>query len=423
MQRFSTVQTIALWGICLGFTAFSFWAFAFGHSPDLMATWLAGHFYDLGALDQIYPPDTDLYTMLPPSDWWPYLQSQGHDGSVFPFVYPPLWAVLASWVTPYAGIDTFQMAASVLNPLMMVWMFVFAARAIGLPPNAQLTALGLGLIMTILTLPGAVALEQNQPQILVSFLLVLAIERDRAGAAKTAGAVLALAAAIKLYPAIIALLWLATGRYRAVRAFLLAGGALGLASLALAGWPLHADFLHQIGVIKNSALVTFFTYGIDSSIAQIFASDGLVFIAGLDNAPDSELVGGWTVLAKGALWSNLSTLGLIVLTVAGAAYLRKAAGNVALVYAAFLVGVALLSPLSWGYHYLPALAFLPTLPLILGPRIGGAAVLAVVLPISIPSLEPLSAIPFDGLFPQIAGTLSMVGLGVILLLASRRKMP
>ena len=44
---------------------------------------------------------------------------------------------------------------------------------------------------------------QNQPQILVSFLTVLALERAMRGHERTAGLALAVAAAIKVYPVLL----------------------------------------------------------------------------------------------------------------------------------------------------------------------------------------------------------------------------
>lgn len=407
----------ALYGV---FTLWCLWRFSGAQSPDLMATWLAGYFYGTGALVQVYPSDTTVYTMLPPSDWWPYLQSQGRAHAVFPFVYPPLWAALASWITPYVGIDGFRTGASVVNPVLLAGMVTLACRAAGLRAGALVLGTGLGLVGMLTTLPGAVALEQNQPQILVSFLIVAAIERDRAGAARLAGGALAVAAAIKLYPVLLALLWIAARRWRSATAFAVAGGAMGLASIALAGWPLHQTFLHEVGIIKNTVLVTSFTYGLDPTLAQFFAADRLSFVAGLDNPADAAVLAGWSVLTKGTVWSAASIAGIAGLTSGTALWLSRKPGTPVLIYPAFLTALALLSPLSWGYHYLPALAFAPVLIPAFGARRGGLILLGVLVPVSIGALGPLARVPFGGLFPQLAGTLAMAGLGAALWIAARR---
>ncbi|WP_420858341.1 glycosyltransferase 87 family protein [Marivivens marinus] len=410
--------TLVLWAIFVGFTAVSFAAFGFGHSPDLMATWLAGHFHAAGATDQVYAGYDGLYTMLPPSEWWPFLQEQGREKAVFPFVYPPIWAVLAGWITPFVGLDAFQAGASFVNPLLMAGMVTLAGRATGLRDWALVRFLLLGLGVMVATLPGSVALEQNQPQILVSFLIVAAIERDRAGAARLAGAALALAAAIKLYPAMLALLWLASGRGRSVASFAIVGSVLGAVSILLAGWPLHQTFLSDVSAIKNTALVTYFTFGVDPTVAQIAFADDLQFVAGLDNAADAQALLGWSVLQKGAVWSGLSLAAMLGLALGGASYARRTSD--VLFWPAFLVGLALISPLSWGYHYLPALAFLPAMIDRFGPRRGGLIVLGIAAPLTLPALGVFSSVTATILLPQIAGTLAMIGLGLALFLAPSR---
>lgn len=409
-------------GICalvFGFTVLSIWRFWGSHSPDLLATWLAGHFYGQGALDQVYPGDTRLFTMLPPDRWWPYLQTQGWDKSVFPFVYPPLWAALASVITPFVSMEGFRLGASLINPALMALMVVLAGRAMGQRDRALFIFTAVGLAIMWLTLPGGVALEQNQPQVLVSFLLVLAIERDRAGAHTTAGAALAFAAAIKLYPALIALLWLASGRNRSTLSFVIAGALLAGLSVALAGWPLHSAFLHQISVIKDSVLLTAFTYGLDPTLAQIFAPDSLEFIAGLDNSPAAQSARGWTVMAKPPLWSIASTAALLALMLFGTIHLRRNDPNAA-IWAALLAGIALISPLSWGYHYLPALAFAPAVVAGFGPRWGGFLLAIILAPISTPGLDLMLRLPNPTETAQMAGTGAMILLCTALLATARR---
>ncbi len=396
-----------------------FLLFAGQQSSDLMATWLAGHFFGLGAFDQIYPTDTTVYTMLPPPDWWPYLVEQGHDGPVFPYVYPPLWAALASHLTPYASIDGFQLAARLINPALLGATVVLALRIAGLGGIRLLFGTALGLLIMIATLPGAVALQQNQPQILVSFLILAALHADLRGAVLVAGITLALAAAIKIYPALIAILWLAAGKYRTCAVFAVTGAVLGLLSIALAGWPLHADFLRELRIIKDSVMSTRLTYGIDSTVANLWFGDKMQFIAGLDNLPDADPKQGWLVLEKTALWSGLSMAAMVALLGAAALWLRTRGDTKPLFWPAFLVGLALISPLSWGYHFLPALAFAPALLFIWGPRTGFALLLAICLPISIAAIDLLAAGQVPFVSNQLVGTLAMTLMGLALLAAPR----
>ncbi len=397
--------------------------FAGQQSPDLIATWLAGHFFANGAYDQVYPSDTYVYTMLPPTEWWPYLASEGRSEPVFPYVYPPLWAALTSFMTPVVSLDGFQAAARIVNPVLLGVMIVLALRLAGLDGRRLILATGLGLLIMLATLPGAVALQQNQPQILVSFLIVAALFADRRGAVRLAGATLALAAAIKIYPALIAVLWLAARKYRAVAAFAAVGAGLGLLSVALAGWPLHDLFLREIAIIKNSVMTTRSTYGVDATIANLFFDDRMEFIVSLENPAEADPKLGWRVLAKGAAWSTLSSVAMICLILAAGFWLWIKGDDRPLFWPAFLVGLALVSPLSWSYHFLPALAFAPALPFLWGRLRGTILLVTIFAPISIAATDALAAGAVPFVSNQLAGTLAMTLLGLALLAVPRHRDP
>lgn len=123
-----------------------------------------------------------------------------------PVCISPIWAFVSGWLTTITTIETVVNWANTINPLLIVCMVILAWRASGSTMSAHSYTL-LGLLVLVLTQIGIVLILQNQPQIFVSLLIVLALERHRSGAPLTAGAVLALAAAIKLYPALLALLF------------------------------------------------------------------------------------------------------------------------------------------------------------------------------------------------------------------------
>lgn len=399
--------------IFIGFTALSWAMFADNPSPDLQATWMAGQVFAAGLTDQVYVGDTAFYTMLPHPEWTARLARVGHEGAAFPFVYPPLWAALSSYVSPHVGFETIKAAAQILNPLLMagtVWLAVRTARDAPVSP-AIMTLVGC--VILIASLPGGVALEQNQPQILVGFLIVAAIERARAGAPITAGAALALAAAIKLYPALLIVGWVASGRWRAVAGFAVIGGALAALSLALAGWPLHAAFLAEVDTIRRSIIVTVFTYGIDPILAQLaFAEDMHVI-----TSPGTEMVLRWSVLEKPWAWSLASTAAL--LGILAAAFRTFRSSDDVLVWPILLTLLTFVSPLAWGYHYLAAMAFLPHLLVRFGMRTGLLALLIAVLPLTLPALQLASRAPVWLNAPILIGAAAMLTHAVLFAVAIR----
>lgn len=400
------------------FTTISAMTFRGAPSPDLLASWVAGQMWAAGETGQIYPALDTVFPMLPPEGWPEHLAAQGYVGAVFPFVYPPIWAVLTGALTRLFSLAVFEDAATLLNPLALGGMCWLALRATGPGKLPRPVLLAVGLFLMLVTLPGAVALEQNQPQILVSLLIVAAIERDRAGAPRAAGIALAVAASIKLYPVLFTVIWLARRRWGAVASFALAGGMLGGASVALAGWPLHAEFLALVGSIRHTALVTSFTYGIDAGIAQIWFSDALRFVTG--HGQTGDVTRGWTILEKPGAWVALSTAALVAVLGAAAAVAARRPGSL-LLWPATVIAVALVSPLAWGYHYLPALAFAPLiLDRAAGPARGGALLLALCLPMSLPAFGLLARVPLVDLFPQLSGTVALAAMALVFARAAWR---
>ncbi len=377
-------------------------------SPDLLATWMAGLNFARGSFDQIYAPAGPVFDMYPPDAWIAELRAGGHDGAIFPFIYPPLWAWGASWLTGVTSYSSVIAVANVVNPALLGLTLWLAARAARCPlPEPGYVAIGLAAFF--LTAISLVALEQNQPQILVAFLTVLAAERTARGAPRSAGAALALAASIKLYPAFFALIWLARGERRALAGFILAGAGLALLSLAVAGWPLHAAFLAQIRTISGSTLVTSFTYDLDAVAAKYLFADAMTFVP--DLLPDSDA--GWLVLAKPTLWT-VADAALLLATLAGLTRLARKSRD-PLVWPLAITLTALVSPLSWGYHYLAALAFLPALL----PRLGHARFVLTGVLLLFPSnpgyiLSDLPVLDYHRWSPFL-GTLAMAGYAAMLL--------
>lgn len=349
-----------------------FWWFFPTFSADLMAVWLAGHFLETGHPDQVYGPLSDYFLMYPPDQWRPYMLAEyEYTGPIYPFLYPPLWAEIAG-LFQKMNFWVLTVWALLLNSLLQTGCVFFAWRTVRpqhLPPALFVF---MGLFFLLGTHVGTISLQQNQPQILVSFLIVLAIERAHARADIAAGLALALAAAIKLYPALFAIYWLVSGNRRSLATFAIFGGLLGLTSVFWAGWPLHAAFLDQLRLISHSVLTTAITFNLDATVAQLFFSGDLIRVPGLEPPTLAVPDPGWFSMARPVLWQVLSPLTLF----AGFGWtvwlFRRAshADRHAVIWPLGVTLVALLLPLSWAYYYIPAAAFAPVVVERLGPRRG-----------------------------------------------------
>lgn len=372
-----------------------------GQSTDLRALWLAAAHFAAGDTANVYPPVGAVFTMAPPPAW-----EAAHPGEdLYPYLYPPLWAALAAPVTAHLPFETLAGVMRVLNALMLAGTLGLAWRVTGARLPFPVFAM-LGALILSQTFAGSLALMENQPQIAVSFLVLLALDRLKAGAATAAGAALALAAALKVYPVLFALLWLATGERRATAAFALAGAALAALSVGLAGWALHETFLATLASIANTVLLTPVSYGLTPAVAQIAARGAFVY--------QEAAHGGWLVMALPPVANALARALLLAVLAALALAMRRAApaDRWALLWPAALLAVSLLGPLSWAYHYIPALACAPVLLDRLGARAGGVALALVVLPLSTlgAGLALDAGLPAEHL--QIAGTLALSALAL-----------
>ena len=415
---FSQVLALLFGGV---FIALAFRWSAGSDSSDLMATWLAGHFYGLGEFDQIYPKSDDVFTMLPPEKWGPLLENTPYAGLVFPFVYPPVWAALTSLIPDYQTFRGFAAYVSLVNSTLLAATAILAWRATrsSLNPAVYILIIYFALAFTV---AGSVALLENQPQILVSFLIVLTIDRSRAGAQVLAGIALAVAAAIKIYPAFFALFWLATGQKRALATFMITGGALGVFSILLVGWPLHQDFLGQLNAVSNTSLVTAISFNLNPFLIQLCCADQMVMVRPFEVNDTPDPTAAWYYIALPGIWIWAMRL-LLLATIAWLLRTMKNSNKqarYAVIWPLATILIALQAPMGWSYYYIPAIAFLPSLIDSLGLRTGTLTILAVTVPLSLPLVPIFNSTKVAPVGLQIVGTLAIGAMALAFYLASRR---
>ena len=88
--------------------------------------------------------------------------------------------MFSGWLTTITQFESLVKWTNILNPLLLGSMVILAWRASGSTmPALRFTLLGLLILM--FTLIGIVPIVQSQPQIFVSFLIVLGVERHRSG--------------------------------------------------------------------------------------------------------------------------------------------------------------------------------------------------------------------------------------------------
>jgi hypothetical protein len=367
----------------LAFAMLAFWA-AFTTwqqwgqwAEDLSAVYVAGWLWQNGQAALVYDARPAFFGGAADS-WLPAMRAIGAADQVsFPYVYPPLWAVLTApltaWLPPQGFFD---LVAAVQIPLLAATAWL-AGRILKPPAMLWSAWAAISLLTLNLSAPSYLAIWHNQPTITVGFLTLLSIERLGAGRPVMAGAALALAAAIKLTPAAFVLIFLLDRQWRAAAAFVLVGAALGLLSVALAGWPAHQAFLASLTQVRGLGyLITINTSLLPAALALGSASGLLPAVDPAATQVIYTAVPAWlpqaiSLVALGVV----AAFGRALMPLSGG--LRRGIGLLAL-----SIVVALMGPLGWLHYYLVPMLLLPGL---LGLLPVGTAVLLMAL-VAIPSL-------------------------------------
>ena len=333
----------------------------------------------------IYPAG-DTFTITAPPGWQAYADRLGYDyGAVLPYIYPPLWAALTAPLTGALSVQAFQNTFVILNHLSLLGMLWLGWRMTGRGPLTAYLILGLFILAT--SPIGFTGIFQNQPQLIVGFLTLLAIERTRAGAPLAGGGVLGLAVALKVSPILILPALLVAGDARRVAlGFAAVGGGLGLMSLVLAGWPLHATYLGILSTISGTAILSEIAYTFDALAAQFGPLETMEFFG------DQR---GWWVGEKSALWRGAS-LGL-TLAAAALPVIAIRRGADVWIWPTALILLGLVGSIGWAFYYVAPLAFLPGLMRRLGTVRGAVTAIAMALPgsyLALPLARDSAVLPF-----------------------------
>jgi len=325
--------------------------------PDLSALYMAGHLYGTGQIDLIYASPPGFFVVSPP-EWAHLLPALGlADQNVLAFVYPPIWAAIASPLSAFGHQVFFQTFAVVEiaalgGSVLIAWRL---CRNFAIPLWAWIL-LSLALMATSLIL--FTAMTHLQPQIIVVFLILLAFERYDAGKSGTAGALLALAAVMKLSPAGLVLIFLLDRNWRALAVFSMICAAFALASVAIAGLDLHRDFLHSTALASEGVFVTTINYSFETLLHGAFGN--VEFARHLYTVADTAYIPLFSkaVLAVAMIWMILRT-----------SQLPETQRLVARLFLTSLL-ISLFGPLSWAHYFLPQVLLLPGLIGLLRPRLG-----------------------------------------------------
>lgn len=323
-----------------------------------MAGWLAGN----GQEELIYLAPSQVYNVEQMPVWREAMIAQGlPEQVVTAYIYPPIWAKLLGWPAHALSAMAFFKAVFLWH---MLAVMLSAPLALALIPRAarpDRMAWGITLFAILFaTWPVINAFLTNQPQITVTLMILGAFWLVSRGHGLSGGALLGLAAAMKITPVLFALIFAMNRQWRAFAATLAVSGAIALLSILVMGWPLHEAFLARLSQINGLIVMTKINYSPEALLYQ-FADllRGVPMVDGRDRA---------SFMAAEPLWVTLITKAGFLTALAGFwAFTRGLAAEARLPVQLFLLALitALFGPLSWAhYFFMPAL-LLPALFLIM----------------------------------------------------------
>ncbi|PPB79871.1 uncharacterized protein DUF2029 [Albidovulum inexpectatum] len=352
-DRAFSAAILGLWAAVTIWLRWNAWA------EDLSAIYIAGRLWQDGQADLIYAAPPGFFGG-PPPEWQSAREALGiADRASFPYVYPPLWAALTAPLAKAVSAQDFANAATLIQVPLLAFCVALAGR-IARPARMPFwvwTLLGVAILS--LSIDIFLAIWHNQPSILVAFLVLLAFERLQAGRPILAGAMLALAAAIKLTPAIFVLIFLMDRQWRAIASFALFGTALALASIALAGWPLHQVFLEQLGTVSRAGLI----HTVNVSVRSL----ALAIHALAEATPSLDLSQRIIVIEDVPAWigpaSSITLTALAALLMIATAQSDSCARRFLALFGLSIL-VPLFGPLGWMHYYIIPALLIPALPAI-----------------------------------------------------------
>lgn len=396
----------AFWAAIILTHFWNFWA------ADLSALWFAGYFYHLGEMGQVYAsPERFFGEDMPPS-WVMTLASLGHAGEhIFPFVYPPIWAALLAPVAGALDPLTFFNIVYVWHVIVIIWAVFLAFRIAEVElPVFIWAAISFGLLWGSFIAMSAII--HNQPQITVTFLVILAVERLKAGRSVTAGAVLGLAAAIKLTPLFLVILFLWYRDWRAIFAFGIVSGSIGALSFLIAGPELHWVFLEKLKIISSQIAVMKVNFTVETFLFEMHA-----FLTGtpignevpIDQFPVDE-----------PLWITVATKLLMAAFLGWTLFACRnldRADTFRILPVSLMLIATLFGPLGWTHHYLLQLLLLPTVFALYSRNTATMILLAFLCLTNTRLFAVFDANSITIHLHMIAGVLTMVGLLAVFTLA------
>ncbi|QQA43762.1 hypothetical protein [Pelagovum pacificum] len=366
---YTAIVVAAFWAAC--------WLlFAHQSAPEVRQLFIAGHLLALGEEAAVYSAD----------------------GALAPFAMLPIWAVFASWGVQLLPFGALKLMIVATAPVLLAGSVWIAARPIEARDVSTTMMTAVGCVAMLFVLPGTEALASDQSAILAGFLTVAAIERSQSKVPLVAGLALAGATSLSIHVALLAPLWLVAGRWRETAVFLCTCAIVLSLSVAVAGAPMHEDYLAALEALRLSP--TEGRWSLDAMLGTWAWPEAAI-------RPDAWQMTSAIVMA--------ATLAFTTLAITGRERIHVLTWPVALTALTFV------TPYAGPSAYLPALAFMPHLLDRFGLRTGGLVIIGCALPLTLAGTGPVALAPEALNLPVVLGSLSLLALSILFVATIRER--
>ncbi len=259
-------ELIAALAVTFAFVASILARFGSLPSPDIAAIYFGAFFYGNGQ------PEIAFWAQnLGPPDLWrdTAIATGIVEDNLFPYLYPPIWLAILAPLAVLVSFSTFSLIFMALNALAMMVTADAVRRLLALRGPVWLWLLAAA-AMSHLNFFAVSGFAFNQPQLIVTMLIVLGFERALAGRPHWAGVCMAIAACIKIYPVLFGLFFLLRKDTKALTTFCLTGVGLLAANFALTPWALQSSFLESTSMLNTHLSLTKNSLNISSLAARIY---------------------------------------------------------------------------------------------------------------------------------------------------------
>ncbi|MEM0976034.1 MAG: glycosyltransferase family 87 protein [Pseudomonadota bacterium] len=321
---------------------------------DLAAYVMAGHIFAEGRFDAIYPSVEAARELAPPDYWSNSANLLGRDKpALSPFIYPPLWAAVMGALHPVTTYGALKVIFSGLVTTALIFTAEFTRRLVApeVSPLASIWSAGVFIPCTTI---GVITLNELQAQAFVAVFTVGAFAFSASRRPAIAGTLLALAASLKLFPALFVLFWIARGSWKEAAYFTAVGATLGCLSIAAGGWDMTYTFLLVTSELSSISVTVVTSLGLTPVLSILEHPDVLQAAFNGTGNPLSALRN------TAPLWVSLFTKGILIVGLGVLVWLSRHATRFdfhtqILPTALFLVPLTL--PLAWTHSYAWALFF------------------------------------------------------------------